>query len=193
MHKLILVALCVLAGVGSAPGDILPSNFKPVRHVVRFENLREFTNHVFYVQATNSYSRDQRMKPIQVTDEGIAMNNISPIYVTDGAFRLFAVPKARLRPSPHAFDEAWVTNSFPDILQCKLPVTPFRALPARDRTDLIEEIYRIKASPGQLEVIPVRIGPRADAAGAAQALLLTAAPAIFILFRRTRSLDRGRP
>jgi hypothetical protein len=92
VRALPLVVISLLC-VSSVRADLLPPGQKPVEHVLRIENTKEYPDHVFFI-----YPRDiNRGLPgntsVRVGDNGEGSMAGNPLARRNGAF-LYAVPRS---------------------------------------------------------------------------------------------------
>jgi hypothetical protein len=87
MRKLLLTCLWFAVTLGTAYGDVIFNDSKRVQHVVRIENLKEFTNHVLYLHSP-ALVRARTSGALEVKETGVAISRINPLAFGKDGLRL---------------------------------------------------------------------------------------------------------
>ncbi len=143
MRSVALVIVTVLAAASPVLADLLPPDSKWVTHVVRFENLADHTDYVFYVYPRDLNRGQAGNSSIRVPESGeVTISGINPLATAGGIF-LFAIPRKIHGPDGAGPKEEWFDGKTPGVLKSNPLVHPTRALSKSDHRDRIVTTYRI--------------------------------------------------
>lgn len=151
MRGILFLACLVPSLAGMAWGDVVPPDSKPIKHRVRFENLREHPGFVFYV-----YPRDlPRSQPgnssVRFADE-TELSALNPMAVSmAGGAYLYAVPES-LHAGREAPDETWFKPGGTTGVRYARLVDPRKYASTSAPYDTIVTRYRIEGLPGALRL-----------------------------------------
>lgn len=144
-RTLLLVAVSAIC-VPSVRADLLPPGQKPVEHLLRIENIKEYPDHVFFI-----YPRDlNRGQPgntsVRVGDNGEGTMAGNPLARRAGVF-LYAVPRT-LADKVKTPSEEWFEKPANGVLKSALPVGPIRTVAEKDPRKRIVTRYQIEIKDG---------------------------------------------
>jgi hypothetical protein len=131
-----------------ARADILPPNSKWISHVVRFENISDYSEYVFYVYPRDLHRGHPGNSSIRVPENGeVAISGLNPL-VTGGGIFLFAVPRSIHGPDATTAKEEWFDGKTPGVLKSNPLAHPVRTVASSDARDRIVTKYRIDMKDG---------------------------------------------
>lgn len=201
-----------VAFAAAAHADILAPGTKWVSHNVRFENLKDFPDHVFYLKSIRwreqDLQKDDKTKKAEREDtrrvevqpfqpDGVGQLGGNPI---DGPKWLFAVSK-KLLPDPQEKPlEKWFYGDHEGVLKVQM-MHGRRSAPVSEKRDSFLTVYRIDIADGKMtatvvsDEIPGALGEKGEAVAdsdddshrliiGGSAFIVALAIGLFIYFRR---------
>lgn len=147
MRHYLLASVLILVVASSVRADLLPPGQKPVQHLLRIENIKDFPDHYFFV-----YPRDLARKlpgnsSVRVNDQGEATLAGNPLARRNGVF-LYAIPHSLFTEKGQAPKEEWFEKPGEGILKSARLVDPIRTVSVKDPRRQIVTRYRIEIKEG---------------------------------------------
>ena len=152
--RVLIPALGAILTAAAALADVLPPNARWVSHRVRFENLNDFPDYVFFLGAEGFGPPDQPRKLVvrQLNANGEASMNHNPM---EGNWSLYAVPRS-LHDDPAAEPPQEVFQA-DGVLKSSALVGQIRTAPLGEKRDTFWVAYRVGIDErGKLQLSPVR-------------------------------------
>lgn len=137
---------------GTARADIVPPDSKAITHRVRFENLREHPDFVFYVHPRDFAREQPGNSSVRVGEKGEAV--LSALNPMAGPPHLYAVPAA-LHAGRELPDEAWFKEAGAAGVRSARLVAPQKYVSRSAPFDTLETRYRVQGLPASLDLVPL--------------------------------------
>lgn len=147
MRSILFSMIVCLLLVQAGQADLLPPNHKPVSHVLRIVNIKDYPDYVFFV-----YPRDlPRNRPgnssVRVDDSGQVDFAANPLARRTGAF-LYAIPRKLFKDIKQPPQEEWFEKPADGVLKSERLVNQIRIVPKSDPRKQIITRYRIEIKDG---------------------------------------------
>lgn len=142
----ILAVLACLMSCYSTPAqaDVLPPGGKFVDHQLRFENLTDYPDHVFYLGWHVHFRKPEGEWKVRRLSEAGEISTHPPETPPYGAkMSLAAVPKSQTKDAPTHGDASWFEGKTPGVKLAEVDVDMIRTGPVTDRRSTFWTVYRV--------------------------------------------------